>query len=114
MEKPNNAAAVINTCLLYTSYGCNGFVVHHNVDLWGKTDPADGQARWAVWPMAAVWICSNLYDHYRFTMDRDYPVSYTHLDVYKRQPPSSLVISGVRDMPLCPYSVPKVSVVPVV
>lgn len=53
-------------------YGCNGFVVHHNVDLWGKTDPADGQARWAVWPMAAVWICSNLYDHYRFTMDRDY------------------------------------------
>lgn len=53
-------------------YGCNGFVVHHNVDLWGKTDPAEGQARWAVWPMAAVWICSNLYDHYRFTMDKDY------------------------------------------
>jgi alpha-L-fucosidase 2 len=51
------------------SYGCRGFVAHHNTDIWGHTAPVDG-ARWGVWPMGAAWLCMHLWDHYEFNLDR--------------------------------------------
>jgi len=37
-----------------TWYGCRGFVVHHNTDLWRGTAPVDGS--WGLWPMGGVWL----------------------------------------------------------
>jgi hypothetical protein len=52
-------------------YGCRGFVVHHNTDLWRKTTPAGGNdPRWALWPMASAWLCRHLWEHYLFQQDR--------------------------------------------
>jgi len=53
-----------------THYGCEGFAVHHNTDLWRNTAPVDG-ARWGLWPTGAAWLARNCFDHYRFTGDRD-------------------------------------------
>jgi alpha-L-fucosidase 2 len=50
-------------------YGCRGWVAHHNADAWGWTVPVDGDPKWANWPMAGVWLCRHLWDHYTFTGD---------------------------------------------
>lgn len=51
-------------------YGCRGFVAHHLSDLWGFTTPADGI--WGLWPMGAAWLCQHLWEHYRFSGDREF------------------------------------------
>src|SRR5207253_2521928 len=52
-------------------YGANGFVLHHNTDLWGDAVPIDG-ARWGIWPMGAAWLSLHLAEHYDFTRDRKF------------------------------------------
>jgi alpha-L-fucosidase 2 len=51
-----------------THYGAGGWVLHHNTDLWRATAPVDGP--WGVWPMGAVWLANQMWDHYRFSLDR--------------------------------------------
>ena len=53
-------------------YHCRGWVVNHNVDLWRNTAPVKGLAKYSYWPMGGVWLCSNLYEHYRFTQDTNF------------------------------------------
>ncbi|WP_206107791.1 glycoside hydrolase family 95 protein [Paludisphaera rhizosphaerae] len=55
------------------NYGCNGWVAHHNTDLWKQSAPVGafgkGDATWAFWPMAGPWLCRHLWDHYAFGGD---------------------------------------------
>jgi alpha-L-fucosidase 2 len=51
-------------------YGCRGWVAHHLSDIWGFTTPADGV--WGIWPMGAAWLCQHLWEHYAFTLDKEY------------------------------------------
>ena len=50
-------------------YGCRGWVAHHNTNLWADTAPVD---RWegAIWPMGAAWLCTHLWEHYQYTLDK--------------------------------------------
>ena len=50
-------------------YHCSGWCMHHNSDIWRKTTPATGRAQWGFWPMAGLWFCRHLVEHYRFTGD---------------------------------------------
>ena len=52
-----------------THYGCRGFVVHHNTDLWRGTAPVDGAA-WGIFPTGAAWLCHHLWEHYDFSRDK--------------------------------------------
>ncbi|KAL2066800.1 hypothetical protein VTL71DRAFT_1224 [Oculimacula yallundae] len=52
-----------------TMYGCGGFVLHHNTDLWGDAAPVDYGTPYTMWPMGAVWLAFHLMEHYRFTGD---------------------------------------------
>jgi len=52
-------------------YGCAGFAVHHNSDLWRNAAPVDG-ARWGLWPMGAAWLSRLVFDHYAFTRDEEF------------------------------------------
>jgi alpha-L-fucosidase 2 len=57
------------------TYGLPGWVSHHNIDLWRATNPVGegvGQPTWANWPMSGPWLCQHLFDHYRFTGDREF------------------------------------------
>jgi len=54
-----------------THYGCGGFAVHHNSDLWRSVAPVDG-ARWGIWPMGAAWLSRLVWDHYAFTRDQSF------------------------------------------
>ena len=67
-----------------TNYGCDGWVAHHNTDLWRQTAPVGeyghGDPTWALWPMGGAWLCQHLWEHYAFGGDeaflreRAYPV----------------------------------------
>lgn len=59
-------------------YGCNGWVAHHNTDLWRITGPVDG-TYWGMFPTGGAWLSTHIWQHYLFTGDkaflrRYYPV----------------------------------------
>jgi len=57
------------------TYGLPGWVSHHNVDIWRAANPVGmgvGQPTWANWCMSGPWFCAHLYEHYRFTRDREF------------------------------------------
>lgn len=53
-----------------TFYHSNGFVAHHNYDIWGKTSPSEGSPRWMYWCMSSGWMCRHLFEYYEYTGDR--------------------------------------------
>lgn len=53
-------------------YGAKGFVSHHNVDLWRHTVPVFDSAVYAFWPMSSGWLGRHLFEHYEYTLDKDY------------------------------------------
>ncbi|XVF45035.1 hypothetical protein PTKIN_Ptkin02bG0173300 [Pterospermum kingtungense] len=54
------------------NYEASGWVVHHKTDIWAKSSASDGNVEWALWPMGGAWLCVHLWEHYTFTMDRDF------------------------------------------
>ena len=57
------------------SYGLPGWVSHHNIDLWRASNPVGmgvGAPTWANWCMSGPWLCAHLYEHSRFTRDREF------------------------------------------
>ncbi|WP_255948198.1 glycoside hydrolase family 95 protein [Streptomyces odontomachi] len=59
-------------------YAAQGWVLHHNTDGWRGTAPVDA-AQYGMWPTGGAWLCVMLWDHYRFTgekdtLSRNYPV----------------------------------------
>ncbi|CAI0472114.1 unnamed protein product [Linum tenue] len=55
------------------NYGVNnGWVAHQVSDIWAKTSPDQGDAVWAMWPMGGAWLCTHLWEHYSYTMDKDF------------------------------------------
>lgn len=55
------------------NYQASGWVAHHRSDIWAKSSASEGNAKWALWPMGGAWLCTHLWEHYNYTMDR---VSY--------------------------------------
>lgn len=50
-------------------YDCEGFVCHHNTDIWGDCAPQDLWMPATIWPMGAAWLCLHIWEHYSFTQD---------------------------------------------
>ncbi len=53
-------------------YGAEGFTVHHNVDIWRHSSPVRGNACWSFWPFASGWLARHLFEHYEYTLDKDF------------------------------------------
>ena len=55
------------------NYGARGWTAHHNADLWRQSAPAGGFGHgdpvWALWPMAAAWLCQHPWEHFVFSRD---------------------------------------------
>ncbi|KAI4342334.1 hypothetical protein MLD38_026972 [Melastoma candidum] len=54
------------------NYNASGWVAHQVTDIWGKTSPDSGQALWALWPMGGAWLCTHLWEHYTYTLDKGF------------------------------------------
>ncbi|MGH7953954.1 MAG: glycosyl hydrolase family 95 catalytic domain-containing protein, partial [Limisphaerales bacterium] len=51
-------------------YGCRGWVVNHNTDIWRGSAPINGID--GVWPTGGAWLCYHLWEHYLFTGDKKF------------------------------------------
>ncbi|TVU30685.1 hypothetical protein EJB05_22319 [Eragrostis curvula] len=54
------------------NYEASGWVSHQVTDLWAKTSPDAGDPVWALWPMGGPWLATHLWEHYSFTMDKQF------------------------------------------
>jgi alpha-L-fucosidase 2 len=52
-------------------YGANGWVLHHNTDIWRITGPID-KASSGMWSTGAAWLCHHLWEHYLYTGDTQF------------------------------------------
>ncbi|WP_440135412.1 glycoside hydrolase family 95 protein [Chitinophaga sancti] len=65
-------------------YNTNGWVAHHNTDIWAISNPVGdigkGDPNWANWMMGGNWLCQFLWQHYeysgsrKFLSDTAYPI----------------------------------------
>lgn len=57
-------------------YGVNGWVAHHNTDIWAMSNPVGdfgkGDPVWANWTMGGTWLSTHLWEHFLFTNDTLY------------------------------------------
>lgn len=53
-------------------YGCRGFMAHHNTDIWADCAPQDTCLSSSYWVMGAAWLCLHLWEHYEYTLDKDF------------------------------------------
>ena len=66
MELSETGAQTAKVC-----YGADGWVTHHNTDLWRASAPIDGP-QWGMWPTGGAWLCLHLWDHYDYSRDKEY------------------------------------------
>ncbi len=52
-------------------YGAKGWVFHQNTDLWRVAAPMDGPT-WGTFTVGGAWLCTHLWEHYQYTMDKDF------------------------------------------
>lgn len=52
-------------------YGADGWVTHHNTDIWRITGPVDG-VFWGMWPMGGAWLTHQLWEKYLYTGNQKY------------------------------------------
>ena len=50
-------------------YGVDGWVCHHNTDLWRCTQPMAGSTQWLFWNACGAWLCHHLMEYYEYTLD---------------------------------------------
>lgn len=57
-------------------YGVHrGWCLGQNSDIWAMTNPVglqEGDPSWACWTMGGAWLATHLWEHYAFSMDKDY------------------------------------------
>ena len=59
------------------NYGARGWVSHHNIDIWRQSAPVGmgtlfADPTWANFSMSGAWLCQHLWEHYRFTGDKEF------------------------------------------
>lgn len=52
-------------------YGANGWVLHHNTDIWRVTGAID-KAPSGMWPSGGAWLCRHLWERYLYTGDKEF------------------------------------------
>jgi alpha-L-fucosidase 2 len=52
-------------------YGANGWVLHHNTDIWRVTGGIDG-AYWGMWPSGGAWLSQQLWYRYVYNGNKQF------------------------------------------
>ena len=88
-------------------YGAQGWVTHHNTDIWRITGPVD-HAYAGMWPMGGAWLSQHLWDHYQFTGDQNFLKEYYpslkgssrfFLDVLQEEPKNGWLVVSPSNSP---------------
>jgi len=61
-------------------YGVDrGWCLAHNTDIWAMTCPVGlhtGDPQWANWNMGGTWLSTHIWEHYTFSLDKDFLREY--------------------------------------
>jgi len=68
MIRLTKEVAVTGAVTARNHYDCDGWVLHHNTDIWRLTTPVDG-AQYGGWPTGGGWLVLHLWERYLFTQD---------------------------------------------
>jgi alpha-L-fucosidase 2 len=88
-------------------YDADGWVLHHNTDLWRGTAPINASDH-GIWPSGGSWMCQHLWEHYQYTGDQEflarvYPVmkgaALFFVDFLVKDPITGRLISGPSNSP---------------
>lgn len=100
-------------------YGADGWVTHHNTDIWRFTGPVDG-VFWGLWPMGGAWLSHQLWEKYLYSgkkayLQEVYPVlkgaSEFYIDFLVEEPEHDwLVIVPSNSPENAPQSRPEASI----
>ena len=60
-------------------YGCRGYVLHHNTDIWGDAAPQDAWIPATYWVLGAAWMATHIIEHFEYTMDKAFLARYYYL-----------------------------------
>lgn len=52
-------------------YNLNGWVAHHNTDIWRGAAPINNSNH-GIWPAGGAWLCEHLWWHYQFCGDKEF------------------------------------------
>lgn len=59
----------------------SGWMCAHNSDIWAMTNPVgerNESPEWSNWAMGGAWMSTHLWEHYLYTMDKDYLKDYAY------------------------------------
>lgn len=90
-------------------YHANGFVMHHNTDIWGHTVPVHGGPSWAFWNGGSGWLCQNLFEIYNYTLDKEF-LKNTAFPIMKKAAEfylDILIEDEDKTLMLCPATSPE-------
>lgn len=88
-------------------YGANGWMLHHNTDIWRMCGPIDG-TYWGMWPMGGAWLSQHLFEKYAFNGNKDflksvYPVlkgaTQFYLDFLVEEPENKWLVVAPSNSP---------------
>lgn len=65
------ALTVTGTKTAKAYYNANGWVLHHNTDLWNGTVPINASNH-GIWVSGGAWLSQHLWEHYLFTGDKKF------------------------------------------
>ena len=60
-------------------YGCRGYVLHHNTDIWGDAAPQDAWLPATYWTLGAAWLATHIIEHFDYTQDTAFLKKYYYL-----------------------------------
>ena len=99
-------------------YNSRGWVAHVITNPWGFTSPGE-DASWGATVSGSAWLCQHLWEHYAFTLDRDflrwaYPVlkasAEFYLDNLVEEPKHHWLVTGPSNSPENAFRLPDGSV----
>ena len=53
-------------------YNCRGSLAHHNIDLWGDSNPEGHFGSSPFWVMGGAWLALHFWEHYLYGRDREF------------------------------------------
>ncbi len=95
-------------------YNSRGWVAHVITNPWGFTSPGES-ASWGATVSGSAWLCEHLWEHYAFTLDRDflrwaYPILKSsaefYLDNLVEEPKHKWLVTGPSNSPENAFRLP--------
>ncbi|MCQ2597708.1 MAG: glycoside hydrolase family 95 protein [Treponema sp.] len=60
-------------------YGCKGYVMHHNTDVWGDSAPQDAWVPGTYWTLGSGWLATHIWENFEYTLDKKMLSKYYYL-----------------------------------